>query len=309
MVASGRAHLIVVGNAKGGTGKSTIAMHIIGRLLATGHKVAAVDLDASQATLGRYIENRAHYVRQHGLNLVVPEMRVIEPSNRRDRDEADSEVRDRLVAALKDLHMSHDFIVIDCPGSDSFIARIGHAYADTLVTPINDSFVDFDLLAYVNPETYKVGSPSVYSEMVWEQRKRRHLADGHHIDWIVLRSRFSHSDTHNKRRLDRALKVLSSRIGFRAGNGLGERVIFRELFTKGLTLSDLQTKGVGVEMTMSHVAAHTDVREMMATLQLPARKAQAAAVTAACSAAVGAPMSAAPGMDAVPGAAALAAPP
>ncbi|MFB9355305.1 division plane positioning ATPase MipZ [Sneathiella chinensis] len=264
-----RAHIIVIGNAKGGSGKSTTAMHVVVSLLTMGYKVGAIDLDGKQKTMGRYIENRQAFVTQRRLDLPMPDLRVIEPSDKKNMDEAQSDERTRFVGALQELVYKNDFVVVDCPGADSFIAKLGHSFADTLLTPMNDSFIDLDLLATVNEKTLDVEKPSWYSEMVWEQRKRRALIDKHQIDWIVMRNRLSHTDARNKRNIETILEKLASRISFRAAPGFGERVIFRELFLKGLTMLDLQKKGVGVKMSMSHVAARQEVRHLIRALNLP----------------------------------------
>ncbi len=264
-----RAHIIVIGNAKGGSGKSTTGMHVIVSLLTRGFRVGAIDLDGKQKTLGRYIENRQSFVSRKKLKLPMPSLTVIEPSDKKNMDEAQSDERTRFVAALQEQVYQNDFVVVDCPGADSFIAKLGHSFADTLLTPMNDSFIDLDLLAKIDERTYDVERPSWYSEMVWEQRKRRALIDKHQIDWIVMRNRLSHTDAHNKRNIENILAKLASRIAFRAAPGFGERVIFRELFLKGLTVLDLKTKGVGVKMSMSHVAARQEIRHLIKALQLP----------------------------------------
>lgn len=264
-----RAHIIVIGNAKGGSGKSTTAMHVIVSLLTLGYKVGAIDLDGKQKTLGTYIENRQEFVDRKNVDLPMPMLKVIEPSQKKNMDEAQSDERTRFVAALQDLVYSNDFVVVDCPGADSFISKLGHSFADTLLTPMNDSFIDLDLLAKVDEATFDVERPSWYSEMVWEQRKRRALIDKHKIDWVVMRNRLSHTDAHNKRHIEKILEKLAQRISFRAAPGFGERVIFRELFLKGLTMLDLQKKGVGIKMSMSHVAARQEVRHLISELNLP----------------------------------------
>jgi chromosome partitioning protein len=265
-----RAHIIVVGNAKGGSGKSTTAMHVVVSLLTMGFRVGAVDLDGKQQTLGRYIENRRNYVANRETNLAMPDIRVIPPSGLKSTDEAQSDERERFVSALQELVYQNNFVVIDCPGADSFISKLGHSFADTLLTPMNDSFIDLDLLATVEPDSYEVKKPSWYSEMVWEQRKRRALIDNHKIDWVVMRNRLSHTDAHNKRHIEGVLAKLAGRISFRQAAGFGERVIFRELFLKGLTMLDLKAQNVDVKMTMSHVAARQEVRQLIKSLNLPA---------------------------------------
>jgi chromosome partitioning protein len=169
-----------------------------------------------------------------------------------------------------------DFIIIDSPGSDSFLSRLGHSVADTLITPMNDSFVDFDLLATVDPESYEIRAPSLYSEMVWDSRKKRALSNHSSIDWIVMRNRLTSIDAKNKRRIADILEALSARIGFRIAPGFGERVIYRELFPQGLTLLDLQDAKAGVKMTMSHLAARQEVRDLLTTLNLPVTESEVA---------------------------------
>ncbi len=171
--------------------------------------------------------------------------------------------------AIFELAGRNDVVVIDCPGSDTPLSRRAHTLADTLITPLNDSFVDFDVLGRVDPEGVKVVRPSHYAEMVWEQRKRRALERRPPIDWIVMRNRLSALDARNKRDIAHALETLASRIGFRLAPGFGERVIFRELFLKGLTLLDLREPGSGSGLTMSHVAARQEVRGLLQALRLP----------------------------------------
>ena len=45
---SGSAHVVVLGNEKGGSGKSTTAFHIAVALLKAGQRVATIDLDCRQ---------------------------------------------------------------------------------------------------------------------------------------------------------------------------------------------------------------------------------------------------------------------
>jgi chromosome partitioning protein len=264
---SGRPHIIVLGNEKGGSGKSTTAMHIIVSLIQRGFKVASLDLDARQGTLSRYIENRAAYRAASGLPLGLPEHRRVRPSQAETLSEAHGEESESLAAALTEVG-AVDFIVADAPGTDSYLSRLMHARADTLVTPLNDSFLDLDLLARIDAEGRKIIGPSLYAEMVWEQRKRRAISDGGSIDWIVMRNRLGHIDARNKRDIGRLLEQLARRIGFRQAPGFGERVIFRELFPKGLTLLDLREGGMGVAMNLSHVAARQEVRALIQAIGL-----------------------------------------
>jgi chromosome partitioning protein len=261
-----RPHVIVLGNEKGGSGKSTTTMHVIVALLRDGWRVGSLDLDARQGTLSRYLENRNATAAE--LDLPMPTHRHLARSAADSALTARSEEADRFAAVMAEL-ADNDFVVIDTPGSDSHLSRLGHARADTLVTPLNDSLLDLDLLARFDAEGKKILGPSIYAEMVWEQKKARALADGGSIDWIVMRNRLSHLDARNKRRIGKLLDELSKRIGFRLAPGFSERVIFRELFARGLTLFDLRQKGTGVSLTFSHLAARQEVRGLLEAIGLP----------------------------------------
>lgn len=265
-----RPKVIVVGNEKGGSGKSTTAMHVISALMHAGHRVGAIDLDARQATLSHYLENRRHFAERTGVSLMTPEHRAILPSTDANRAVADERDRAAVAAAMDELAARAGYIVIDTPGSASALSRAGHSWADLLLTPMNDSFIDLDMLASVDPDTYRILRPSAYAEMVWEQRKTRAQRDGGRIDWFVMRNRMSQLDSHNRQAVAQALEALSGRIGFRFLPGFSERVVFRELFLEGLTLLDLKQPDAGVRMSMSHVAARQEVRALLDGLGLPA---------------------------------------
>jgi chromosome partitioning protein len=264
------AHVIVFGNEKGGSGKTTTAMHVAIALLKLGQKVSVLDLDGRQRTFGRYLENRIAFVERTGQQLPMARIEVVEPA-------ADDEAA-RFARALATARAHSDFIVIDTPGAETGLSRLGHAAADTLVTPMNDSFLDFDLLAKYDPANLNIIGPSLYSEFVWECRKRRLMARQRAIDWVVMRNRVSAIEARNKRRISGAVEDLAERIGFRLAPGFAERVIFRELFPLGLTLFDLPLPGVDVPLSMSHVAARQEIRELLTTLQLPGLERVAARV-------------------------------
>ena len=84
-----------------------------------------------------------------------------------------------------------DFIVVDAPGHDSPLVRMAHSMADTIVTPLNDSFIDLDVLATVNHESFGITGISYYARMVQEARCERELLRHANIDWVVLRNRLS----------------------------------------------------------------------------------------------------------------------
>ena len=248
-------HFITFANEKGGTGKSTTAVHAAVALAAQGKAVAALDLDSRQRTLGRYLDNRLATVRRLGLELPMPAHDTFDPARGEELD-----------AAMARVGGGADFLIIDTPGRDDPWARQAIVAADTLVTPINDSFVDLDLIGEVDAETYRVRKPSFYAELVWNSRTQRAKTHGASVDWVVLRNRMQHVEARNMRRVGEAMNELSRRVGFRVIPGLGERVIYRELFPKGLTLLDLQAIG---EVGLAHIAARQELREMIAGLALP----------------------------------------
>jgi chromosome partitioning protein len=254
-MAGAAAHFIVFANEKGGTGKSTTAVHSSVALAAAGRKVAAIDLDTRQRTLGRYLDNRAATMRRQGIDLPMPAYETFDPA--RDAD---------LATQLDRLAAEAEVVVVDTPGRDDPYAREAMQRADTLVTPINDSFVDLDLIGEVDPESYRIRRPSFYAELVWNSRTQRAKETGASVAWVVLRNRMQHIEAKNMRRVGQALDELSRRVGFRVIPGLGERVIYRELFPKGLTLLDLAQIG---EVGLSHIAARQELREMIAGFGLP----------------------------------------
>jgi len=269
----GHARIIVFGNEKGGSGKSTAAMHAVVGLLRAGKTVGSIDVDPRQATLTRYLENRAVLMETRGIELPLPSHRLIARTEKHPEEDAE-----RFMQALDSLSRSCDAVVIDTPGSDAPLARLAHSYADTLVTPMNDSFVDLDLLAKIDPESLEIICPSHYAEMVWEQKKVRLRRDGKSIDWVVVRNRLSATETRNKRNMEKVLARLAKRIGFRTAPGFGDRVIFREMFLTGLTLLDLREGGT--RLTMSHIAARQEVRDLLAALSIHAASSAEAATPA-----------------------------
>jgi chromosome partitioning protein len=254
-MSGGKPHIIVFANEKGGSGKSTTAVHTAVALAVSGHKVAAIDLDTRQKTLARYLENREATMRRRDVQLEVPRYSVLNLMTESGLDQE-----------IARLGQGQDFVIIDTPGRDDPVARAAIARADTIVTPINDSFVDLDLIGQVDAETFKVKKPSFYAELIWDLRKQRAQTDGATVDWVLLRNRLQHLDAHNMRRVGAALAELSKRVGFRTVPGLSERVIYRELFPKGLTLLD---KGDLGSFSVSHVAARQELREMISAFALP----------------------------------------
>ncbi|MDT8279327.1 MAG: division plane positioning ATPase MipZ [Erythrobacter sp.] len=255
----GQAHRIVFANEKGGTGKSTTAVHVAVALSYLGARVAAIDLDPRQRTMHRYIENRLATLEKRGLTLPTPACQVFRGQNTGD-----------LLAMIRQLEASCDFLIIDNPGRDDAYARIAVENADTLVTPMNDSFVDFDLIGQVDAETFKVKKLSFFAELIWEARMKRSRMtieqQRPEMDWIVVRNRTGHVEARNQARLHKALTEMAKRVGFRVTQGLSERVIYRELFPSGLTLLD---KGHLGELGTSHLVARQELRSLIKALNLP----------------------------------------
>ncbi|MBX9644039.1 MAG: division plane positioning ATPase MipZ [Novosphingobium sp.] len=259
MSASQSPHRIVFANEKGGTGKSTTAVHVAIALAYQGARVAAIDLDPRQRTLHRYLENRSDTERRREIGLPNARFAVFQ-----------GESVEALNALTAEMGEGVDFLIFDTPGRDDPFARHVATEADTLVTPLNDSFVDFDLIGQVDAETFKVRKLSFYAELIWEARKKRAMATlkekRREMDWVVVRNRTQHTEARNMKRLDQALTELSKRVGFRIASGLSERVIYRELFPSGLTLLD---KGHLGELGTSHLVARQELRALISALALP----------------------------------------
>ena len=261
------ARVIVVGNEKGGSGKSTVAMHVAVALAKAGHRVATIDLDSQQKSFTAYMENRRNWANRVGRDLETPVHHCIE--SRMPGDEA---AMCTALADTVDALAGYDFVVIDTPGHDNSLTRLAHSMADTLVTPLNDSFVDFDLLGTVDPETFAVSGISQYAQMVDDVRRQRRERDRSSVDWIVLRNRLSMLGTRNKRLVGDALAELARRLGFRSIDGLAERMIFREFFPRGLTaLDDLDEATLGTRPTLSHATARREVAALIEAMGIESK--------------------------------------
>ena len=266
---SGSAHVVVLGNEKGGSGKSTTALHIAVALMKAGQRVATIDLDCRQHSFTCYIETGAAQ-RCTGLDLEVPVHRCIKLGDTMQIADNESSEFQQFMDAVSAIERTFDFIVIDTPGSDSYLMRLAHSMADTLVTPINDSFLDFDVLGTVDPANYSVTGESHYAEMVRDSRRKRRQLDGASCDWIVVRNRLSMLGSRNKQLVADSLKDLSFRLGFRSIDGFAERVVYREFFPRGLTaLDDLDEATLGTRPSMGHVTAREEVTSLLRQLKLP----------------------------------------
>jgi len=264
------AHVIVLGNEKGGSGKSTTALHIAVALMKSGQRVATIDLDSRQKSFTHYIENRRDWAKRANIKLEVPQHYCIARGTSIKLDENEAIEFAGFAEAVTMVEKSHDFIVVDTPGTDSYLMRLAHSMADTLVTPLNDSFLDFDVLGTIDPTTFTVTGQSQYAEMVAETRRHRRLIDGALPDWIVVRNRLSMLGSRNRRLVGEGLTELALRLGFRFTDGFAERVIYREFFPRGLTaLDDLDENTLGTRPSMSHVTAREEVMQLLGQLKLP----------------------------------------
>jgi chromosome partitioning protein len=264
------AHVIVLGNEKGGSGKSTTAMHVAVALMHMGQRVATIDLDSRQQSFTHYIDNRRAWARRTRSPLAIPVHHCIARGASIRVDENEQKEFTGFAEAITVIERSHDFIVVDTPGSDSYLMRLAHSMADTLITPINDSFLDLDVLATVDPTSFTVTGESHYAEMVREARRQRRLVVGWEFDWVVVRNRLSMLGSRNKQRVGGALQELGPRLGFRNVDGFAERVVYREFFPRGLTAFDrLDEETLGTRPSLSHVTANQEVMTLVEALKLP----------------------------------------
>jgi chromosome partitioning protein len=264
------AHVVVLGNEKGGSGKSTTALHIAVALLKAGQRVATIDLDSRQQSFTHYVENRRAWAERANINLELPTHYCVPRSDTNSVETNEANEFAGFSKAIAAIEHSHDVVVIDTPGNDTYLMRLAHSMADTLVTPLNDSFVDFDVLATLDPTDFTVTGESHYASMVREARRQRRLVDGRMTDWIVVRNRLSTLGSRNKKLVGEGIAELGKRMGFRTVDGFAERVVYREFFPRGLTaFDDLDEATLGTRPNMSHLTAREEVIALLNALHLP----------------------------------------
>jgi chromosome partitioning protein len=267
------AHVILLGNQKGGSGKSTLAMHIAVALLQGGHRVTSVDLDYEQRTLTRYIENRRSTAKTRQYSLHIPEHVCIDDLSHRGVKWDDGDRIDALSEVLRSYEGACDFILIDTPGAGNPLTVFSHGLADSVITPVNDSFVDLDIIFNMGPAADGILKPSRYAQTVQKAFEARRAISKRDPDWIVVRNRMSPLSSRNERGVVEALETLAKRGSFRTVSGLVERVVYREFFPLGLTTFDsFETSQIGVKPNVSHVLARLEVRQLLAALGLPLNK-------------------------------------
>lgn len=262
--AARQGRVLVVGNEKGGSGKSTAAIHLAIGLLHKNIPVATIDLDYPQGTFTRYIENRLAYIERTGKKLFVPEHHVIPPSTHSSVNDIKQDERDRYTSVLNDLKRRFAVVIVDTPGSASYMSRLAHERANIVVTPLNDSFIDLDVVAQVDMVHFSSLTPSHYADMVMKARTLRAKNNNGSLDWIVMRNRLSPLASRNKVQMAQILEMLGRRFGFCSIAGFSERVAFRELFLQGLTLLDTAESN----KSASYLAAKAEIDALLAAFNV-----------------------------------------
>jgi chromosome partitioning protein len=214
-------------------------MHIIVALLKAGKRVASFDLDSNQLTLSRYISNRGDWAREQKLRLELPDHTPITEEPLYGRGPSDPATLKQFISQFKRItrKSSHDFIIIDTPGGAQHLSLVAHGMADTLITPINDSLIDLDVLVAIEPMG-REPRPSTYAAAVLRALQTRRKVCGLATDWVVVRNRLELVPSRNHGRITQVLHVIQDRLGFRTAGGLLERPVYRELFAAGLTAFD-----------------------------------------------------------------------
>lgn len=264
-----RPHVLVFGNLKGGSGKSTLSMHVALGLMKEGRRVATIDLDFEQRTLTRYIDNRKTFAEEKKLVLDIPTHFALDEGPPGARTPLTENERINFVSrALATADSDYDFIIIDTPSGANKVNVFAHGLADTVISPINDSFLDLDVIATRKDPSSEV-IPSPYTDMVRSALRARGAVTSRKSAWYVVRNRMSALDSRNERAVRDSIEKAASSAGFLTATGLSERVIYRELFPRGLTaLDSLEASLLGVKPSLSHVLARLEVRRLIWTVSL-----------------------------------------
>jgi chromosome partitioning protein len=261
----GSPHVIVIGNEKGGSGKTTMAMHLAVALLNWGQRVGTIDLDSNQRALTRYIQNRRIWATHRRIELELPLHRYVrraEGAKFQDNEAEELAAFEEAVCGIKE---SVHFLVIDTPSTDTYLMRLAHLMADTLLTPLTDSFLDFGTLASVDPVTHEVTGTGHYAELVCEARRHRREFDQGRTDWVVVRNRSARGGL-----VHRGFAELGTRLGFRDAKGCAERLVYRQFFPSGLTALDaLDEATLGARPGRSHQLAQQEMCDLIGLLNLP----------------------------------------
>lgn len=254
-ILSSKAHIILIANEKGGTGKSTLSMHLAIKLMYENFKVAVIDLDGHQGSLSKYIENRRRFCTKNNVNLPTPMHYVFEPVA---KEANKKEIED----LITDLSTRFDAIIIDTPGSRNYLFELAHKFLHTLITPIGDSLIDLSAIADINPENGEILKAGHYAEFVWETKKKLAAKDLPYLNWVVCGNKVTSLRSKNKDVVFSKLESIGKLYGFRFTEGLKDRVIYKELFLDGLTILDMSTPSLHRRMNMSHLAAKMELNSL-----------------------------------------------
>ena len=266
------AHVIVVGNEKGGTGKSTLSIHLTVALMKAGFRVATIDLDTRQQTLTRFFENRRSWAQTAPWDVELPFHHALQRGNADNVRDNETVEFSAFADAISQVEHAYEFVVIDTPASDSYLMRLAHSLADTLVSPVNDSYIDVDVFSRVHHDKTRRGAVAHYADLVIEARRRRHLVDQGIIDWVLVRNRIASLQSNNAKQISISLGKMAYELKFRAAEGLHDRVIFRELFPIGLTALDPIEEAMRTgSLSASQQSARREIEELLTTLKLPER--------------------------------------
>lgn len=258
-MSTSKAHTIVISNEKGGTGKSTISLHLAVKLLQEGFKVATIDLDGRQGTLSQYLNNRKFFCLQNAINLPSPEHFKFAPSEDYNHIAEHAACVEMQINSLLPLY---DAIIIDTPGNKNYLFELGHKFADTLITPIGDSLIDLNSISEIDFTTGKVGKPGCYANYIWDVKKKLAAQGKNYLNWIVVGNKITSTRSNNKNIVFDYLQQLSKLYGFRFCEGFKDRVIYKELFLEGLTVLDMQHEQLKRRMRISHIAAKQEIKQL-----------------------------------------------
>ena len=254
-ILSSKAHIIVVANEKGGTGKSTLSMHLATKLMYENFKVAVIDLDGHQGSLSKYIENRRKFCTKNKISLPTPIHYIFEPVA---KEANKKEIED----LITELSQRFDAIIIDTPGSRNYLFELAHKFLHTLITPIGDSLIDLSAIADIDPENGEILKSGHYAQFVWETKKRLAAKDLPYLNWVICGNKVSSLRSKNKDLVFAKLDAISKLYGFRFTQGLKDRVIYKELFLDGLTILDMSSPALHRRMSISHLAAKMEINSL-----------------------------------------------